>query len=59
MADSIVYTAATMNRATLWTQDIDFKGLEGVKYIKKSNSWLPNWTLTLSWNLFIIQKNTH
>ena len=38
MADSIVYTAATMNRATLWTQDIDFKGLEGVKYIKKSNS---------------------
>jgi predicted nucleic acid-binding protein len=36
MADSIIYTTARMNDAIVWTQDIDFKNLEGVKFIKKS-----------------------
>ena len=36
MADSIIYTTARMNDAIVWTQDIDFKDLDGVKFIKKS-----------------------
>jgi toxin FitB len=36
MADSIIYTTARMNDSIVWTQDIDFKNLEGVKYIKKN-----------------------
>ena len=35
MADSIVYVTAQANEATLWTQDDDFGGLDGVKYIAK------------------------
>ncbi|MDQ6631941.1 MAG: type II toxin-antitoxin system VapC family toxin [Verrucomicrobiota bacterium] len=35
MADSIVYAIAHANKATLWTQDDDFEGLEDVKYIAK------------------------
>ena len=35
MADSIILATARANNATLWTQDEHFKGLEGVKYIKK------------------------
>ena len=37
MADSIIYTVARTNDATLWTQDIDLKGLEGVQYQQKQN----------------------
>ena len=36
MADSIILATARANEATLWTQDEHFKGLAGVKYIKKS-----------------------
>ena len=32
MADSIILATARSFQATLWTQDADFKGLEGVKY---------------------------
>jgi predicted nucleic acid-binding protein len=35
MADSLIYASARLNDAVLWTQDTDFKGLEGVKFIKK------------------------
>ncbi|MCL5028467.1 MAG: type II toxin-antitoxin system VapC family toxin [Bacteroidetes bacterium] len=36
MADSIIYTTARMYDSTVWTQDIDFKNLDGVKYYKKN-----------------------
>lgn len=36
MADSIIYITAKVNEAIVWTQDNDFKDLEGVKYFKKS-----------------------
>jgi toxin FitB len=32
LADSIVLATARRMRATLWTQDADFEGLEGVRY---------------------------
>lgn len=35
MADSIVLATARMHDATLWTQDADFEGIEGVQYIEK------------------------
>jgi predicted nucleic acid-binding protein len=35
MADSIILATARANDAILWTQDVHFKGLAGVKYIKK------------------------
>ena len=38
MADSIVYATARAHEATLWTQDDDFDGLEGVKYIAKKKA---------------------
>lgn len=34
MADSIIYTAARINKAKLWTQDADFKNLPNVEFIK-------------------------
>lgn len=37
MADSIILATATFYGATLWTQDKDFAGIEGVKYFTKSN----------------------
>ena len=33
MADSIIYTVAQMHRATLWTQDADFRDLDGVRFV--------------------------
>ena len=33
MADSIILATARALDATLWTQDVHFKGLEGVQYI--------------------------
>ncbi|MDZ7764883.1 MAG: type II toxin-antitoxin system VapC family toxin [Melioribacteraceae bacterium] len=36
MADSIIYITAKVNDAIVWTQDNDFKDLDGVKYFKKS-----------------------
>jgi toxin FitB len=35
MADSIILETARANNATVWTQDADFKGLDGIQYIKK------------------------
>jgi len=35
MADSMMLAAARMYGATLWTQDADFEGLEGVQYLRK------------------------
>jgi toxin FitB len=35
MADSVMLAAAQRNRATLWTQDIDFKDLPGTRYYAK------------------------
>ncbi|MDH3208471.1 MAG: type II toxin-antitoxin system VapC family toxin [Gemmatimonadota bacterium] len=35
LADSIIYASAVANEATLWTQDSDFEGLEGVRYRSK------------------------
>ncbi|MEM1188395.1 MAG: type II toxin-antitoxin system VapC family toxin [Pseudomonadota bacterium] len=36
LADSIVYATARKFDATIWTQDIDFKPLRGVRYIAKA-----------------------
>ncbi len=33
MADSVVLATAKAFNATLWTQDLDFNGIPGVKYI--------------------------
>ena len=38
LADSIIYATAQKYGAILWTQDIDFKGLEGVKFYPKHKS---------------------
>ncbi len=35
MADAMILATARANRALLWTQDADFEGIEGVKYIRK------------------------
>lgn len=35
MADSIILATGRLYQATIWTQGADFKGLEGVKYIRK------------------------
>ncbi len=35
LADSIILATAKANSAVIWTQDIDFKGIDGVKYIAK------------------------
>jgi predicted nucleic acid-binding protein len=35
MADSIILTSGHLYQATIWTQDADFEGIEGVEYIKK------------------------
>ena len=35
MADSIMLATARRHGATLWTQDFDFKGIAGVRYISK------------------------
>jgi predicted nucleic acid-binding protein len=35
MADSLILATARAHDATIWTQDADFKGLDGVQFIKK------------------------
>ena len=32
LADSIIYITAVENNAVVWTQDADFKGMDGVEY---------------------------
>ncbi len=36
MADSMIYAIALKHNAVLFTQDIDFQGLDGVKYFAKN-----------------------
>ena len=36
MADSVMLATAQSQRATLWTQDADFDGIEGVLYTARS-----------------------
>ena len=38
LADSIIYATAQKFDAVVWTQDIDFKSLEGVKYYPKDTT---------------------
>lgn len=38
MAASIILATGRLYQATVWTQDADFKGLKGVKYIQKKRS---------------------
>lgn len=35
MADSLILATARAHKATLWTQDADFAGMEGVRFIAK------------------------
>jgi len=35
LADSIMLAIARQHDVTFWTQDADFKGIEGVRYIEK------------------------
>ena len=35
MADSVMFATAQAHGATLWTQDADFEGIEGVQYMAK------------------------
>jgi predicted nucleic acid-binding protein len=35
MADSVMLATAQRHHATLWTQDADFKRIEGVRYVAK------------------------
>jgi predicted nucleic acid-binding protein len=35
LADSVILATARLRRATVWTQDSDFEGIEGVKYMAK------------------------
>ena len=36
LADSIILATARAHRATLWTQDADFEGMDGVQYVEKA-----------------------
>ncbi len=36
MADSIILATAQRYNAVLWTQDSDFRGFEGVRYVEKA-----------------------
>lgn len=38
MADSIMLATARAHGALLWTQDADFEGLDGVRYIRSATS---------------------
>ena len=35
LADSVILATARAHDATLWTQDSDFAGMEGVRYVEK------------------------
>jgi predicted nucleic acid-binding protein len=38
MADSMILTIARAHGAALWTQDVDFEGMDGVRYIGKNRN---------------------
>ena len=35
MADGIIFATAQVYKSVIWTQDADFKGIKGVKFIEK------------------------
>ncbi len=35
LADSIIYATAIMYNATIWTQDVDFKSFDNVRYFSR------------------------
>lgn len=35
MANSVMLATAQVHGATLWTQDVDFEGIEGMEYVEK------------------------
>lgn len=35
LADSVILATARAHKAIIWTQDKDFEGMEGVRYIKR------------------------
>ncbi len=35
LADSVILATARLHKATVWTQDADFEGIAGVKYVAK------------------------
>jgi predicted nucleic acid-binding protein len=35
MADAVMYSIALEHKATFWTQDVDYQGLESVRYCPK------------------------
>jgi len=37
MADSIILASAQAYKAILWTQDVDFKGIDNVRYFPKGS----------------------
>ena len=37
LADSVILATARAYEATLWTQEADFEGIEGVEYTAKSS----------------------
>ncbi|HVA54402.1 MAG TPA: type II toxin-antitoxin system VapC family toxin [Gammaproteobacteria bacterium] len=36
LADSVILATARKHQASIWTQDADFEGLEGVRYFSKN-----------------------
>ncbi len=42
MADSIILATSRVYQATLYTQDADFQGIDGVAYIEKQYRDSPN-----------------
>jgi len=36
MADSVMLATARLHEAVLWTQDADFEGIQGVRYVAKT-----------------------
>jgi predicted nucleic acid-binding protein len=37
LADSVILATARLHEATLWTQDSDFEGMDGVRFRRKKN----------------------
>jgi predicted nucleic acid-binding protein len=37
LADSVILATARLREATLWTQDSDFEGMDGVRFRRKKN----------------------
>ena len=42
MADSIILAISQLKKATIWTQDVDFKGIDNIKYINPKKGKTSN-----------------